>query len=690
MKDIKLFFYCLPIFLSFCLPLQAFEVNIDSLYTVLEEQRTVNPDSAASTIVRIVNEQFYTKPVENIELIKTMNSYIEESDNAQNVGKLCYSLAAFYLMTSEYNKAIEWSEKSIEKSREIEDWFFLAKAYNVRSNAHFYMGNVDTSVTILDTAIYYGKKIDNEPFLASLYVNKGIYAMEATAFDDALTAFFSSLDIYEKENDEALAAAVKMNVGSAYLAIEEYDKSIKYSKECIDQILEDENYYLAVSVYNNLAGCYNGKGDVEEAKKYYLKSIEINENRFARSLSGSYHGLGHVYLNENNLSKAEEYFSKAYNAKKEQKLSVENISTAINLSSLMTNFKRYAESRKYIQEAEALIKETGSIYHEKDMLNSKLFLDLGEKGMFRTEQDLQKLIDILEDERVEEKAKITEELNIKYQTVQKEQENQLLKQHEKIQSVQLSNRNNLLLLSAIGIGILGVLLWLLARQNNAKKSINKQLRNQNRLLEEQKKRITLLNQELSHRVKNNLQLISSLLSLQSRRLQDEGAKAALQESKNRIQAMNAVYQKLYTDGERSSINLYEYLSDLAENMQDTFANEYQNLKIQVNTSHKDIEYDAEQAVRIGLIVNELVTNAVKYAFVEEDKPTIDMNLSQNNVGLVLKIKDNGVGMIENQEKDTSLGTQLIQSLVKQMKGSISRQNNNGLEYILKFNHYVQP
>jgi len=210
---------------------------------------------------------------------------------------------------------------------------------------------------------------------------------------------------------------------------------------------------------------------------------------------------------------------------------------------------------------------------------------------------------------------------------------------------------------------------------------------QNRKLATKNQQIAFLNKELSHRVKNNLQFITSLLNLQERRLTDKGAKAALNESRNRLQVMVSLHRRLY-HREDTNINLGAYLRELKNQFLQSYSTQYSELTINLNI-REDIEVNAEKAGKVGLIVNELVMNAIKHAFENQPKPEIHISvflLDKQEIQLL--IKDNGIGLLEELDfkKSKSLGIKLVNNLVEQLEGELAIKNNNGLQFEFSFSN----
>lgn len=195
------------------------------------------------------------------------------------------------------------------------------------------------------------------------------------------------------------------------------------------------------------------------------------------------------------------------------------------------------------------------------------------------------------------------------------------------------------------------------------------LRAQKRQIADQSVRLEVMLRELHHRVKNNLQIVSSLLGLQRYKSEDAAAISVLQESQDRVQAMSLIHQRLYKNDALSSVNIREYLVDLCESLLSSYG--YDRDRFELDISVCTDVLDIDQALPIGLIVNELVTNAFKYAYPGVGRPALRISLEQDHRNLVLVVRDNGVGIDEErwrQGKD-SFGKQLIGALCKQLRAT---------------------
>jgi two-component sensor histidine kinase len=198
----------------------------------------------------------------------------------------------------------------------------------------------------------------------------------------------------------------------------------------------------------------------------------------------------------------------------------------------------------------------------------------------------------------------------------------------------------------------------------------------------------LLLREIHHRVKNNLQILSSLLSLQADYLSDESALNAIKEGRNRVQSMAFIHQQLYSEENVTAVNMQIYLADLCGHLSDSFAGDKMAINISYDISVKLL--DVETAIPLGLIVNELVTNSIKYAFIGRSDGHIVVRLWVNtHHQLCLFVSDDGEGIPAsvNRDKSASFGSDLIEVLSKKLKGKIEVNTKGGYSTLIYFERY---
>jgi PAS domain S-box-containing protein len=206
-----------------------------------------------------------------------------------------------------------------------------------------------------------------------------------------------------------------------------------------------------------------------------------------------------------------------------------------------------------------------------------------------------------------------------------------------------------------------------------------------RKLQNSLKEKEVLLKEVHHRVKNNMQVISSILNLQSSYIDDEKALAVLSESQDRIKSMSFVHESLYQSDTMSEVNFAEYIQNIARNLYHSYGRPQGGIEIVYHLEHIFINLDT--SIPCGLIINELVSNALKYAFKGRKTGTIDIHLSRQSAEILrLVVEDNGVGLPEsfNVETAESLGLQLVTTLATQVGGVLKVESKNGTRFSIDF------
>ena len=204
----------------------------------------------------------------------------------------------------------------------------------------------------------------------------------------------------------------------------------------------------------------------------------------------------------------------------------------------------------------------------------------------------------------------------------------------------------------------------------------KKQKNKNTIIEKQAEELETLMKEIHHRVKNNLQVISSLLDLQALNIKDEKAAYAVKESKNRVQSMALIHQNLYNEGNIKGIQMEYYIQNLAKSLFDSYNIQPETIKL--TTDIDPLSIDVDTVIPIGLTLNELISNSLKYAFKDRNDGEIWVVLKREGKDLLLKVKDNGGGFKEGYEhQDASFGFKIIKAFAQKLKAKLDVYNDNG-------------
>ncbi len=196
----------------------------------------------------------------------------------------------------------------------------------------------------------------------------------------------------------------------------------------------------------------------------------------------------------------------------------------------------------------------------------------------------------------------------------------------------------------------------------------------------------VLLKEVHHRVKNNLQIIGSLLNFQTKFIKDNDALEKFKISQNRIKSIALIHEKLYQTKNISRIEFSGYAKSLTQHIFDVFGTNTGKINTKINANNIFLSVDT--AIPCGLIINELVTNSLKYAFPDEKSGEININLDYQNSKYILTIRDNGIGLgdkIDFNNKDT-LGLQLVNTLIYQLNAEMSIDRSDGTSYCITFSN----
>ena len=288
-------------------------------------------------------------------------------------------------------------------------------------------------------------------------------------------------------------------------------------------------------------------------------------------------------------------------------------------------------------------------------------------------------------------AKQLNELHVKYETEKKNKNIKLLTQQGKFQEVKIRNATIVRYVFIGSLGVLFIFVALLYNRSRLKQRAHKALELKQHKINEQNDQLKKLLiekewlvKEIHHRVKNNLQVVISLLNTQSGYLKNKDALMAIQNSQNRMHAMSLIHQKLYQSDNLDAIDISWYIHELVNHLKESFNTDQ---KISFNLDTESIKLEVTQAVPLGLILNEAISNAMKYAFSGKDKGEIYVSMKRmGGDSYRLIVSDDGVGLPENFEslERESLGMDLMIGLTDQLDGNFEIKNRDGLSIAITF------
>ncbi len=583
-----------------------------------------------------------------------------EADNPTQMGD-AYTLLAnwhyFSITSNNPDSVYQYSLKALEQYRQTDSLSLIARGSKRVGSDLAGMGRFREAESYLFDAARIYESLDDQKSLASTYANLNYLYRESRNWPEAVRYGERSLAIIEaiyQDERELIQPLLGLiftypEVGKAELGLEKAEQVV--------QIIGSE-YDWADNVHMANVRSWRGEahvavGNYEEALADFIYSWEVIQTIVPEpsDADGWRGNIGNVLRLQSQYADAIPHIK----------------------ANLRHHLEKNIDDWKLIEDNQFWLAEC---YRETGPVDSAYHY------LAQAQQSQEKRL-------TEELAAVQNELRIKYDSDQKE---------ATISSQQATivqqRRSQLLVLGIVAllVALLAVILFN-ARRNRQKnrrlEALNKELTHTNHQLDQRNAQNEVLVKEIHHRVKNNLEIISSLLELQSRQTQDESAQLAMLESQARVKSMGLLHQKLFQNQEQVSIEMRDYFLKLSNNLLQTFNADDQ---IDVQIDMEPIELDMDTAIPIGLMVNELITNSLKYAFPDRRDGRIKLRLQQEDAEhLALSVADNGVGKVAGTSpKGTGFGSQLIQLLTQQLQGVMQESVGDGTSVTFRLKRVLHP
>ena len=278
-----------------------------------------------------------------------------------------------------------------------------------------------------------------------------------------------------------------------------------------------------------------------------------------------------------------------------------------------------------------------------------------------------------------EKEQIIQETDAKYQLIQNERKLAELNWENERKAKELLENQKKGQLYVLGMFLLAGGLLFIIQLYQQKQRSNQRLEQVNLMISKSLTEKEFLLKEIHHRVKNNLQIISSMLSLQSDQVQDPKVLSIMREGQNRVESMVLIHEHLYKSKDLTLIDCKEYIERLTNSLLRSY--QVESNKIRVIHNIDPIPMKMDRIINLGLILNELISNALKYAFPNSSEGTLQIALKNEEGSIKLRVKDNGIGLPThfNPKKSQTLGFQLVDAFVKKLNAKMAIQKNDGTE-----------
>lgn len=582
--------------------------------------------------------------IKAIQLYHKANAQEDEATSRKMLGD-------YYSILGKSNEAIEQLDLALKIYQEIH-FKDLQGVYNIMSGVYSQMGNYELAIKYGLLAVRTAESLGDESLqLSSIYNKLGISYLYLGQYQRALESWQKAATIAEKYQDADYLRIIYDNIVNAYAGLKKYKLVLK-QLVYIEKNYPPNDYHTRLMLQYRYLMLYLDLKQYDKAKPHFAKLLELNKDTSKDIMNQMY--INHVAIRYYIETKQSD---KAYLFLIDQ----DKISRSVaNKKMLYENYLTWFKADSAIGNLSEAIK------------HYKLYKVYSDSVMNA------------------QKAKQISNLQIQFDTEQKDKNILLLTQKSELQNATIRNDRIIKIISISGAFVLIVLLLLGYNRYQLKQKTNLQLEQKQREINQQNELLKrLLNEkewlirEIHHRVKNNLQIVISLLNTQSAHLQNLDALEAIQNSQHRMHAISLIHQKLYQTENLATIDMEWYIRELVSYIRESFDID-KRLSFDLMTD--SIVLDVSQAVPVGLILNEAISNAVKYAFPKGKGEVTIILKRESEKSCKLSISDNGLGLpigFDVEESD-SLGMSLMKGLSEQLEGTFEVKNQKGLTLTVIF------
>jgi two-component system, sensor histidine kinase PdtaS len=577
-----------------------------------------------------------------------------------------------------YRSACRIARQKGIRSTELKSKFNIAKLF--KDHGHYRLA-LDEFSSCIQMCTYLNDTLS----FADCRFYKGIVFAKLGHYDNALKEYFGALIVYENIDNQGRIAMIYNSIGLVFKnqgdnerALEYFRKSLRMNQQ-LNQSIGIANSLTSIGiVYKNLNRTEDAIINYEKALKIYEEAKELN------MIAGTYNNIGVAWLKTGAPDSARFWFERSYTLHLDNNNLIEAASVSQNIGEAFIDSKKPREAIKWLLSSMEVVKSVNQLpyiqtgYHE--LHRAYILLGKMDTALFYYKKYIEVKDSIFDIERIKNVA----QSELQYQ-FEKERQIESFNsfQESKKNEIELAGERQIRNLSVAFIGILIALAAILLRSLRIRKKMylrleekqeiiksknmaQKDLINETNVLLKEKE---FLLREIHHRVMNNLQTIKSMLNLQISSLDDETEVLALQDAQNRVQAMSLVHNKLYTGDQSYLVNFEQFAMELFSSVKEAYAHPECTVSCVINGS--DLQVNSETILPLGLILNELLTNTFKHAFVHRSEGKIWIDLVRLKESIYrMEVLDDGVGINHSLDPDhsKSMGMGLIDSLSDQLNG----------------------
>ena len=609
------------------------------------------------------------------QAIDSLKNILPSIQNMELKVEMLTDIGEYYAETVKEDSALIFIDEAIEIATKYALDTLLAEAFYAKGYSYDYGGDLNSAFKYYDLSLQQYDKLGNIVEVLNCMNGKGVAAYFQGDYELALNNYLSALDYVDSTGitgvDKTIGNLLN-NIGVIYRITNQTEEAIEIYQRGLTIYNSNKDSFMIMTAHQNIGVAYTYQNNLDSAIYHLDRSneiLEITNNRqelpsLLNAFAEAYYNCGQDYDNARKyVIQAEkiglefgnqEYLSKIYLLKSEIESGDNKINAAIE--ALVKGFKIIDSTDRQDIKLD-FYQQAATVYDQS-----------GDEG--RSLEYMKNYMALYKDVQATEKLKAIADAQKKYESIEKEKEIDRLRYEEELSSLRVSRQRWLLVLAGLSLLVLSYLMYRMFRQNE-------EIQQKNGIISKSLAEKEILLKEIHHRVKNNLHFISALLGLQTDHISDQVALDALQEGQDRVQSMALIHQDLYQRDDLTSVSVKDYFVKLTEGLFDSYNIHPDNISLQLFVA--DLDLDVDTVIPIGLIVNELVSNCLKYAFSIGEKGVISVSLQEIDDRLILTVSDNGKGIAQTEIDNLgdSLGYKLIQALSAQLNGSYQIDGDHG-------------
>lgn len=618
-----------------------------------------------------------------LEVFNQAKTYYHEHGKKQAnlLARVLGKIGFVHINTGGFEQAGQHLHEAIRTIRQAErlDSSIMADVFITTGILHSRQAHFDSALYYYREAEVLYEAADTRKRLMFVYNNASGAYLATGNTPKALEYLQKSVRLSEEFDIKLGIGGGLNNIAMVHMMQEDYEQAISYSQQSLVIAEEMLDSALMARAYNTISAANRELGELHAALENGQKSLQIRKSIGDKpGVASSQLRIGLLYLEQKELKTAETFLNQSLRIWQE-------IGEQKGLTESQQALGELALERGQYQYAVSLCQQAYASATEHDFAEeiegschclARAYEGLGN---YASALQFQKAYMAARDSVINEKQtrQITR-MEMQYEFDGEKEKIAVAQQLTEAQFERKIQRQRLIGFTGLGALVAGlIILALLWRSYRIKQRANTLLSQQKATIQQALDEREVLLKEIHHRVKNNLQVVSSLLGLQSRTIEDPAALDAIEEGRNRVRAMALIHQNLYQEENLIGVDLPDYIEKLTSNLMDSYRVNQNH--IQLLRDIAPISLDVDVLIPLGLILNELISNALKYAFPTQEEGEIEISIQHVNPGLQVIVRDNGAGLPQDFdiEKTNSLGFKLVKSFVRKIAGKLEINSDKG-------------